>query len=288
METPFFRMGLLTNSSLPRCYTQRMRIIYVDRLFISELLCDYLLLLTAGRVSALYLRRGRYLLAALLGAAYSVCVLLPDCAFLSGGLCKLASALLMGLIAYGGEQSFLRCTAVFLAVSAVFGGVLWAVSISGGLDLRVLALSFAVCYTVLRLITAAKGRRGRDRCEAELELDGRRCRMSLLVDSGNCLCDPVSGAGVIVVQPNALRPLLAEAAALLELGDAVELLEASAAYPQLQGKIRLIPYSSVGGSGLLPAFRADALRVDGRERDDLLIAIAQSAGGDGYDGIIQA
>ena len=265
-----------------------MRIIYIDRLFISELLCDYLLLLTAGRVSALYLRRGRYFLAAVLGAAYSVCVLLPGCAFLSGGLCKLAAALLMGLIAYGGEQSFLRCSAVFLAVSAVFGGVLWAVSISGGFELWVLALSFAVCYTALRLIAAAKGKRGRGRCEAELELDGRRCRMSLLVDSGNCLCDPVSGAGVIVVRPGAVARLFADAAALLELRDAVELLEASAAYPQLRGRLRLIPYSSVGGSGLLPAFRADALRVDGRERDDLLVAIAVGAGGDGCDGIIRA
>ena len=45
-----------------------MEIIYADSLFLSNLLADYLLCLCAARLCALPLRRGRYFMAALLGA----------------------------------------------------------------------------------------------------------------------------------------------------------------------------------------------------------------------------
>ena len=51
-----------------------MRIVYVDLSFCLDLLADYLLCLAAGRTCGLYLKRGRYLLAAVLGAVYSLLV----------------------------------------------------------------------------------------------------------------------------------------------------------------------------------------------------------------------
>ena len=44
-----------------------MEIIYIDRLFLTNLLADYLLLLCAARLCCLHLKRLRYFLAALLG-----------------------------------------------------------------------------------------------------------------------------------------------------------------------------------------------------------------------------
>jgi hypothetical protein len=59
---------------------------------------------------------------------------------------ELVSALIMGLIAFGGEKRLLRCVGVFLAVSASFGGAVWALTLHAGdmprLDIRLLFALF--------------------------------------------------------------------------------------------------------------------------------------------------
>ena len=51
------------------------------------------------------------------------------------------------------------------------------------------------------------------------------------------------------------------------------------------GRLRLIPYSAVGGGGVLAAFRPDSAVVDGEERA-LLAAVSPDVSGDGYEGVI--
>ena len=83
-----------------------------------------------------------------------------------------------------------------------------------------------------------------------------------------------------------LTPLLPESAALFSALPPVEAVELCAAIPELRGRLRLIPYTAVGASGLLPVFRPDCARLDGREKKGLLIAISDSAAGDGFEAII--
>ena len=82
-----------------------MRIIYLDALFFGNLLADYLLCLTAARLCSLRLKRGRYLLAALFGAAYAAASVLPGLRFLSSPPAILAAGLGMGAIAFGGKPA---------------------------------------------------------------------------------------------------------------------------------------------------------------------------------------
>lgn len=268
-----------------------MKYIYIDSLFFLSLFTDYLLCLITARICRLCLRRWRYLAAALLGAVYSVSVFLPGLGFMTSRWMELVSAALMGLIAFGGERRMFRCMAVFLAVSATFGGAIWALSLQTGalpvIDLRLLIGCFAVCYTVLSIIARSRSRAADRRTAAiELSLNGRHCCFTALIDSGNCLSDPVTGAEIVVISPRALRPLLPESAVLLEITDPVEFVTAAGDSPELAGRMRLIPFSALGGTGLLPVFRPDSVRVDGEERTGLLAAISAVAAGDGFEGII--
>ena len=142
-----------------------MKYIYIDSLFFLSLFTDYLLCLITGRFCGLYLKRFRYLMAALFGAAYSVCVFLPGLSFLALPIMELVSAGIMGLIAFGGEARLLRCIGVFLALSATFGGVIWALTLHAGaapaLDLRLLFACFTLCYAVLGIISRTKLKRQR-------------------------------------------------------------------------------------------------------------------------------
>ncbi len=94
------------------------------------------------------------------------------------------------------------------------------------------------------------------RVQVSLTLGARRSEFVALVDTGNSLTDPISAMPVMVICPHAAAPLLGANAALLEL-DAVAFVETAADIPELRGRLRLIPYSAVGGGGVLAAFRPD-------------------------------
>lgn len=267
-----------------------MEIIYIDRLFLTNLLADYLLLLGAARLCSLRLKRPRYFLAALLGAGYAVGVFLPGFQFLAAPGWKLGFGALLGLIAYGRERRALGCTGVFLVLSAALGGALWALELSfGGLRLngKLLVFSFLLAYGALRLIFArAAGRGDKRKVSVQIQLLGRGCAFTAIDDSGNCLADPLTGAAVAVACPHALAPLFGPAGPLLEIRDPVELLSAAAAYPELKGRLRLVPFSTLGGGGMLPVFRPDRLLIEGREDRDRLVAISPEAAGPGFEGIV--
>lgn len=265
-----------------------MEKIYLDSLFVLELTVDYLLLLCTARLMGLVLKRRRYLLSAIFGAGYSLLSLLPALGFLPLPLMKLCSGLALSLIAFGAERDFFRCTLCFFAVSALFGGALWALTLAGGrpaLDLRTLFLSFAIIYMLLRLTLRQRLRLSRRaHAEAFVRLGDKSCRFMLLLDSGNCLKEPVGGREVLVASPEAVAALFPGQEPLLSLEGAA-LVEAAAALPELRGKLRLIPYSALGGSGLLAGFVPDEAEVDGEARQ-LVVALSPAARGEGFEGIL--
>ena len=267
-----------------------MNVIYADSLFALSLLTDYLLCLATARFCSLVLRRGRCLLAALFGAVYAVAVFLPGLGWLASVPVQLAAAGLMGLIAFGGEARLGRCMAAFLTLSATFGGMVWAVAMRWGSfpvpGAPALLGAFLLCYALLTLLSRARRRReGSRTADAALTLGEGRAVFRVLRDTGNCLTDPVTGAEVMIVSPEALAPLLPEQAALWRIGDPVALLERASAVPALRGRLRLIACQSVGGRGLLPLLRPDRAEIDGREKPGLLAAVSNDARGDGFEGI---
>ena len=269
-----------------------MDVIYLDRLFGLNLLLDYCLVLASARVCGVVLRRGRYLLAALTGALYAALMVLPGCSWLCSGAMKLALGAAMALIAFGGEAHWARCAVVFFAVSAAFGGALWAMSISaeaGGsapMPLAVFVPAFALCYAGLSLIFRRRARLAEEkRVAVELRCLWREARFMALLDTGNSLFDPVSGMEVMVVSAHALSPVFSDYPGLAAC-PAVELVERAARFPELAGRFRLIPYSAVGGAGLLAAFRPDALTVGGETRAELLAAVSPELQGDGFEAVI--
>ena len=274
-----------------------MQVIYVDSLFFLNLCIDYLLCLVSARVCGLVLKRLRYLLSALIGACYSVAVFLPGLDFLAAPLCKLAVALLMGLAAFGGEAKMLRCCAVFLSVSAAFGGAVWAISMAGGgaysdrtylpVDLRVLVLSFALCYGGISLLFRRRAKlMDQRRVQVRLVFLGRESQFMALLDTGNSLSDPVSGKAVMVAGLHALRPVLGQAAEIFFSASPVDALELLSRLPEYAGKFRLIPYSAVGVAGMLPVFTPELLTIDGKEEKELLVAVSPTAVGDGFEAVI--
>ena len=263
-----------------------MEVLYLDRLIAVNFLIDYCLLTASGRVCGAQLRRGRFALAALIGALYAGAGVLPGRAWLLHPMMKLSVGCLMALVAFGGEQGLGRCTAVFFAVAALFGGGVYAASLLAGADplrgsvapltFRVFVLSFAVCYASVSLLLRRRAKRA-DRVlrPVIVRFGGGEVCLPGWRDSGNDLHDPVTGMPAAVADRRALSALLPE------LPD-----DPVAAFERLRGgAFRLLPYRAVGAGGLLLAFRPDAVEVDGK-REELLVALSPTPVGDGAGQII--
>ena len=262
--------------------------VYVDSVFVLNALMDYLLVLSAGRLAGIPLRRGRYLLAGLLGGAYAVAVFLPGLGFLAATPVKLAAGVLLALTAYGGEEKLLRLTLLLFAVSCALAGCVLALGLLAGggvpvvngvfytdVDARVLLIASAAAYLVLTVVfraAAGKGIRGQ-LVPARVCLGGRETAFTAFCDTGNSLRDPVSGQPVLVVSPGRALERPAE---LLE-----PLLRAA---PDL--RFRLIPYHAVGvDGGLLLAVRSDWTEVAGERYAGLPVALSPTDLGTGYSAL---
>lgn len=261
-----------------------MDVIYVDSLFFLNAVIDYFILLATARLCPHEPRRIRLALSAAFGALYAVASVLPALGFLQTAAAKLLCGMGMVLIAFGGQGKFLRTGVVFLSVSAAFGGAVWAISmlINGfspsvpyiPVSLPMLAVSFAVCYILVSLVFRRIGTRAeRALVTAEVSLGAARAAFPALLDTGNSLHDPVSGAPVLVADAAALAPLLPPGTALS--GDAQADFLRLAADDTLRGRLRLIPYAAVGvESGLLLALRTDGITADGKPSGAYLAAFS--------------
>lgn len=286
----------MTISALLRVYALSVETIYLDSLFALNAIIDYFLLLCAARVTGAVLHRGRIALAAVLGGLWAVACVLPGFEFLSFAPVKLVPAVFMALIAFGGEQRLWRCLVGFLAVSAAFGGAVWAASMLAGggmyggqiylpVSMRVLVLSFALCYAAVSLVFRRAGKRAeREILPLAVTLRGKTLTLRALRDTGNGLYDPVSGRAVAVAELGAMRPLLGGFE--VSGADAASLCEALCKLDGLAGRVTLVPYSALGtGHGLLAALRPDRAVISGKEAD---ILIGISPAGLSQDGDFEA
>ena len=275
----FCQRSVLTDFAGGRRYPVRMRIVYADTLILWNAAVDYLLLLAAGKLCALPLRRWRMGLGALWGGVFALLtVVFPALRVL--WTAKLAAGALIVLIAFGAARWTPRAMAAFFAMSACFGGAAQFLSslrgeradASAPVSGRVLLLSFGLSYAAAALLFRRVGAARRETIRAvTLSRRGRELRLRALEDSGNALCDPLTGDRVLVADAAALAALFDDPALLR--------LDAPEALAQLAGEqgrgLRLLPCSCVAAERtLLLCFRPERIIVDGRQRRDLLVAVS--------------
>ena len=282
-----------------------MTVVYIDSLFLLNLIINYLLLLATAKVAGEPISRPRLGGGAAVGALYAAANFFPGMGFLSHPAIKVCAGVVMALLAFGGRKRLLRLTLIFFGLSCAFGGGVLAVGLLGGtgltfqngipatgMDLKVVLLSAAGCYVLLTLVFRRMGRHSRESGEVvdvTLELDGRRVSFAALLDTGNTLTDPVSDRPVLVAEWTTLWPLLPAGMELSadRLRHPAQVLEELPA--PLRSRFRLLPYRAVGvESGLLLALRTDWGRVGGARVDGLLVALSPGPVSDGgsYHGLV--
>ena len=272
------------------------QVIYGDIYLIVNFTMDYLALFLTAKAIKHPHRPLRTSVAAALGALYSLLSLfLPDHTPLSF-FTTAALPFLMILITFNPQASrmeLLRATATFWVISFLLGGTATAVSywvgnwakreaLIGG---QVEALPGELPYWSILLIALIAGAiltglfRGHRKIPSTAILEAGEeenalVRLSGMIDSGNLLTEPLSGAAVILVDRSAAAFLPPELAFL-----------ATREPPTLTPRLRLIPYSTPSGEGLLYGYLPRVVKINGKPRN-ACIAIADLPSGEEKDRVI--
>lgn len=270
-----------------------VRVVYIDVLFAVNMILDYFILLTVSRVLHRQDKRLRLLLGAGVGALYALCIFLPEMGILcTAGLKALLSiGIVLAAYRFSTLKSFLQLLGLFYLVSFLFGGLIFALYLfctPPGMLLRngvvyfdlspvTLILAAGACYVVIVLFSRLVRRHENRFYNLSVTVDSKTVSVPAMLDTGNSLCDPLSGMPVLVAEygavqsllPKALRPAFREGAfqSLKELRE-----------NDWESRLRMVPYGGLNGKGgILPAFRPDALSVKSKKQTlkttDVLIAV---------------
>lgn len=234
-------------------------VIYWDLVVILNFFVDFLLLMATGCLSDHVFRPGRQAAAALLGALYSGACLIPGFYFLGAWHWRLLSLAGMTVIAFGVKRQSWYFGALFFVLCMALGGIAECFHTE---RLPALLLAAGVLWLLCRLTSGSRS--GGEEVPLEITYRGKTVSLWAFRDTGNTLRDPVTGERVLVVGAQTARQLTG--LTQLQLQSPMETI---GLFPGL----RLIPYHTVGGSGMLLAMRFSQVKVGSRQQS-VLIAFA--------------
>lgn len=288
-----------------------MPVIYIDVLIALNLFIDYLLLSVTARILRRPHKGWRMVMGSVLGSLSSCLIFLPDISGLLSVFLKLAAAALIIKVVFTWTSliNFVKELLTFFVSSTVFAGISFAVwyfiapegfyVVNGVVyyDISPLMLVFlTVCsYAVLCLYDRFTHKKMALGSEYRLLMDfgGGMAGVKALYDTGNHLTENFSGSPVAVVKLSAVDKALPDDLRIL-----IHTME-SGQFPAggeqelaaLQRRIRMIPYHSVGGNGLLPAvqpMKMNLISASGKCIDvtGAYVALTEALGRGGYEALI--
>ncbi len=225
--------------------------VYVDVLFVINFFITYLLILLTKALTKNTAKQWRMLLGSFVGGVYSLIIFAESINDFLSVLLKLAVSLLIVFSAFGFKRAlpFFKALICFYFSNLIFLGVILAVWLTVKPDgivinndivyfdipasaLLALALAaYIISILIIKLYNYTISKK-------EIYLltvikDEREYRFCAFLDSGNRLTEPFSGCPVIIADKNKISVKCE----------------------------RVIPFNTVGGEGLLEAFKADKIIV---------------------------
>lgn len=253
-------------------------VIYIDVLIIVNFYITYFMLKSAARLLHCRLKSVQLIIASCLGGISSV-VAVFSLPILVQLLFRCALIVIPVVVAFGFSGikplilevftsfsiSLLLCGAVIAlreftgnSFFSQFGGFVY-------LDVSVLTLIFS---TTAAYLLISVFRRILDRADVQksyrltIEKNGKSVQLTAFSDSGNNLRDFFTGLPVIVCRLSSVSEIAPEGI--------------TSAQSEPPVGVRLIPYTTIDGTGVIAAFRADEVIVDGK-RVDALIGVGEKA-----------
>ncbi len=250
-------------------------VIYIDVLIVINIYITYFTLKATSRLFHSGYKLKRLIAASVLGGISSVSAVLP-LSFLPAVLLRFALTTAITLTAFGYsgiKPLVMRSLTNICAATLVCGGAILLREATGNsffaaaggyayLDVSILTLVFATTavYFVLSLFRriADKPAEG-ELITVKIKQGDKTAIVYAYPDSGNNLRDFLSGKPVIICRKDRISGLMPKE------------------------KLRIIPFSSVGGSGIVTAFRPDCVTVKCENGEEKTVDVLIGTGGDSLE-----
>lgn len=237
-----------------------MQTIYVDTLLCVNLFIDYIMLYALRKILKINSKLIRLLPGAILAAVLTLGVFLPFYSRLFSVFYRVISAAVTVFVAFGktNVKSFLLRVAAFIGISISFSGavsLIWLIFKPKGIVvwgdavyLDISPVMLIVC-SFFAFISLSIYERVKSKVKPKVRIhrvtvysDKSEYSFSSMVDTGCNLREPFSGLPVIVADKELIN---------------------SSDIPY--NKLRLVPYKTLSGEGVLKAFKPDKIEIDGKE-----------------------
>lgn len=240
--------------------------VYIDLVFVTNLLMDYILLRIVGK---LFLRRGsrvRILLGATIGALFSCLILYvpPDVVFPAKILFHGGCAWLMLVLGLNLRKNglLLKAVVAIYLMAFLIGGIMQALPVKKLTPLRFVIVACGAYLGLSALIYLSDSFRARWKniYPVTLSYRGNVQQFTGFFDTGNLLVDPLTNEAVFIVKPEVLEAILPGEEAdrlryLQENPGELEDTQLSSLHPHF------LPYKTVGREGVMLAVTVDDLCI---------------------------
>lgn len=261
--------------------------LYIDIIFLINLIMDFFILWATAKVGRIQTKGWRLFIAALVGACYSLVVLLPQWQITTTFSAKLICSIIMVIVAFFpfSIRNIFKSLMYFYLISFVMGGAVmgliyltnqspvysqaWngAAVILADISYQWLIVGLLIAI-MLAFYVAKYIRRNWQKSALQnpvtVSINNSTITVNGFLDTGNQLYDPISRKPVIIVESSVFNKLIPDfIREMVEKNNGVYLQkDFSQLNEEWRAKLQLIPFSSIGkNNGLLLAIRPDWVEV---------------------------
>lgn len=250
---------------------EKMQTIYIDVLITVNTFIDFFLILCTKKFLNIRTSLKHLIAGSLLGGVLSLVALFPEIPVILNLLLDLLFAVAIIFVSFGKTSlnNFIRRVTIYFITAFIFCGIMifiYSTFKPKGMEIYndvvyfnispiLLIILTLACYYILKLTKRlTKGVCGGGTCNVEIYLNGKYITFCSKIDSGCNLKEPFSGEYVIIVE----KALLDD-------------------YQPDDSKIRLIPFESLGGKGILRGFKPEKIKINGDYRiDNVYLGICEN------------
>lgn len=268
--------------------------VYLDIVFLENIVLNYIILLSTGIISRSQISMKRIFLSSMIGGIFAILNYIIKFNLIFSIIIKILLSIIMMKVAFKSGKKFkiIKNLIFFYLVSFTFGGIAFMLlfiinpqnivinnnHFVGTYPLKITVLAGGLGFIIISLATQIiKDRINKKSmiCDLEIFFSGKNKKIKTMLDTGNLLKEPISGADVIIVEKESLKDIISEDI----LKNITKILEGKwIAENNIHSyKFKLIPFSSLGNdNGLLIGFKPDYIKIYREEeylRDDVIVAI---------------
>lgn len=260
------------------------QVIYVDILIAVNIFINYFILIATSKFLYVKINRSRIIWGSLLGAVYSLYILFPKTPFAVSLAVKFLMSATIVWVAFCSPKSkvFLKSLLCFYSMSFIFSGTMfaiWCLLEPRGLFVNnnivyfnisplILIISTVISYGIIQFINKIVGRQNNKNvfCDIKIKVSSKLICVKAKIDTGHNLKEPFSGLPVIVLCKRASNGMIPDE--FLEVSHITNKEEGEKNVKcEVCNKLRLIPFSSISGGGILPAIKADYVLIEGDSKE---------------------